>query len=435
MQYISEFFQFLAILPASILCFLPMKHQLKIPPKRLAVILLCVNATVIPLLTLLSILFHISANTLLFPAMVLLFLCYHKLLRSTFAQNLSIFLLVISILSFPTDFALAIDAWFHPNENIFRSCLLNSACQFALSFVFALAFSVPFWRYISKLIDSLTQSKIWYLALLIPIIIITINIEMQPKYYVTLYTNRVFEVYIFLLTVTLLMLILFYTLFYMVATELIEGAESKIRIRLLEMQDSQYQKQQEYITQNAQLRHDFRQSIIALEAMADNEDFDSLKAYIKGYVNAMPTNEVTTYCRNISANALLNYYATQMDENHIFRNWNIFLPDKLSISDIELCTLLGNILENVYHGCQTLEDSKRYHNFMICVKNDNLLYIVSTNSFSGNVNIKDGIYHSTTRGGSGIGLSSIATTAEKYNGSAQFHHTEHEFIMNIVFHI
>ena len=124
-----------------------------------------------------------------------------------------------------------------------------------------------------------------------------------------------------------------------------------------------------------------------------------------------------------------------MDESHISRNWNISLPNVIAMNDIELCTLIGNILENVYHGCQTLEDSKRYHNFMICVKNDNLLYIVSTNSFSGKVNIKDGIYHSTTRGGSGIGLSSIATTAEKYNGSAQFHHTEHEFIINIVCHI
>ncbi len=435
MHYISEFFQFLAILPASILCFLPMKHQLRITPKRLAVTLLCTNAIVIPLLTLLSILFDVSANILLFPAMALLFLCYHKLLRSTFAQNLSIFLLVISILSFPTDFALAIDAWFHPSENIFQSCLLNSACQFALNCVFALAFSVPFYRYISKLVDSLQQSKIWYLALLIPIIIITINIEMQPKYYATLYINRVFEVYLFLLAVALLMLILFYALFYLVATELIEGAESKIRIRLLEMQDSQHQKQQEYITQNARLRHDFRQSIIAMETMADNEDFDSLKTYIKSYINALPTNEVTAYCHNISANALLNYYATQMDESHISRNWNISLPNDIAMNDIELCTLIGNILENVYHGCQTLEDSKRYHNFMICVKNDNLLYIVSTNSFSGKVNIKDGIYHSTTRGGSGIGLSSIATTAEKYNGSAQFHHTEHEFIINIVCHI
>lgn len=432
MDYLSEFFQFLPILPASVLCFLPMRHQLKIPPKKLAVILLCTNCIAILTLTILSTVLHISSNLLLFTAMFPLFYCYHKTLRSTFAQNLSIFLLVISILSFPADFALAIDAWIHPSENIFEICLLYSVCQCALSFIFTLVFSIPFYLYISKLIDSLRQSKIWYLALLIPIIIVAINIEMQPKYYATLYINRVFEVYLFLLTVALLMLILFYALFYFVATELIEAAENKIRIRLLEMQSSQYKKQQTYITENARLRHDFRQSIIALGAMADNEDFASLKTYIKNYTNALPTNEVTAYCHNISANALLNYYATQMDENHIKRNWNISLPKELSISDIELCAVLGNILENVYHGCLTLNSRKRYHNFMICVKNNKLLYIVSTNSFDGNVDLKDGIYRSTYQGGSGIGLSSIATTVEKYNGSAQFRHTQQEFIMDIV---
>ena len=63
------------------------------------------------------------------------------------------------------------------------------------------------------------------------------------------------------------------------------------------------------------------------------------------------------------------------------------------------------------------------------------LYIVSTNSFDDEVRKKDGKYASSRKDGSGIGLSSIRITAEKYNGTARFSHDDKVFYIDVVMEV
>ena len=63
------------------------------------------------------------------------------------------------------------------------------------------------------------------------------------------------------------------------------------------------------------------------------------------------------------------------------------------------------------------------------------LYIVSTNSFDDEVRKKDEKYVSSRKDGSGIGLSSIRITAEKYNGTARFSHDDKVFYIDVVMEV
>ena len=84
----------------------------------------------------------------------------------------------------------------------------------------------------------------------------------------------------------------------------------------------------------------------------------------------------------------------------------------------------------------TLEDADlRYHCLSVECKNAVNLYIVSTNSFDGFVRMKDGQYQSTKRKGSGIGVHSAKMIAQKYNGTAKFHHQGKEFYADILLKI
>ena len=96
--------------------------------------------------------------------------------------------------------------------------------------------------------------------------------------------------------------------------------------------------------------------------------------------------------------------------------WEVSLKD-CKVSDNDLCGMLGNLLENVYHACLKVEMKDRFHKLSVLLKNDRDLYIVSSNSFDGAIQKKDGKYASSVEG-SGIELSSIEITAEKYNGIA-----------------
>lgn len=59
------------------------------------------------------------------------------------------------------------------------------------------------------------------------------------------------------------------------------------------------------------------------------------------------------------------------------------------------------------------------------------LYIVAVNSFNGVARQRDGRYVSTKSDGSGVGLASVAATAENYGGVAQFSHEGKLFYSNI----
>ena len=386
---------------------------------------------VIPAGALIASVIHISVNAVLLPLILLLFICYEHVLKSHLSVNASVFLLVMALMSFPSIIALSIDCQLHPWENIYSPCVLVNMIQVAISFLFLLIFGPVFSKFLSQLVDLIDSPKIWAVALPVPMIFILLNLLMQPREYSTMHVNRVYAMYLCYIVLAFFLFAVIYSIFYLMATEILRSAEDKQRIRFFEMQESQYLAQQRYIAESSRQRHDFRQHLSSIAQMVQNRAFDELTGYLSEYLNTLPDSQ-TIYCQNVPANALLNYYASMMDQAQIRRNWKISLPENLQISDPELCSLLGNLLENVLHGCQTLPTENRYHNFTICLEHDRFLYLVSSNNFNGVVKQKNHQYLSTHKNGSGIGLSSIATIAEKYNGIAQFSNTDEEFLINVV---
>ena len=128
-------------------------------------------------------------------------------------------------------------------------------------------------------------------------------------------------------------------------------------------------------------------------------------------------------------NALLNYYMHIAALNQIDLSLRISLPDALPVSDVDLCNMIGNILENAVVACQRAEE--RFIQLTMLTEDGAQLYIVSVNSFNGVVRQAGGRYLSTSRSGEGIGLSSIASTAESYGGVAQFSHEDNRFYCSI----
>jgi len=113
-------------------------------------------------------------------------------------------------------------------------------------------------------------------------------------------------------------------------------------------------------------------------------------------------------------------------------NWNIDLPEQIHISEIDLCAMLGNLLENALQGCITVSPLQRFINLSIDLTKNHELYLVCVNSFNGIVKKSQHKYLSTKKDGNGIGLLSIMITVEKYNGIARFYHSESEFYSEIM---
>ncbi len=120
------------------------------------------------------------------------------------------------------------------------------------------------------------------------------------------------------------------------------------------------------------------------------------------------------------------------DSENIRTDWRIELPEPLTVSELDMAALFGNIMENAISACAALPEGERYFNLTAELRHGNSLYVVSTNSFDGKViKGRDG-YRSTKHSGRGTGLISIAAVAEKYGGSAQFRNSDKEFYADVM---
>ena len=98
----------------------------------------------------------------------------------------------------------------------------------------------------------------------------------------------------------------------------------------------------------------------------------------------------------------------------------------------ELLTRIGNILENAVRACCDLPLDKRFIRLIVSWENPQEIYIAIANSYCGPLRQIENRYLSTHKGGSGIGLLSVAATAARYDGTATFTHDGTIFYSDVV---
>lgn len=118
------------------------------------------------------------------------------------------------------------------------------------------------------------------------------------------------------------------------------------------------------------------------------------------------------------------YYKKLADSEGVKTDRKIELPDPLTVSELDMAALFGNLMENAIAACSALPKERRYFSLTSEMRHTNALYVVSANSFDGKVRKYKSGYLSTKHPGTGTGLISIAAVAEKYNGTVQVYNNE-----------
>lgn len=434
-ELLSELLNILILIPSAFLCYIPMKNQLKYPPKIIVLHCSIIFAVSFPLFALLNTSYQLDDNILFFPLLTVFFFYYKSTVKADLSQALAVFIFFCSLLSFFTHFSYMFDAYLYPEKTYLEYGWEANVFRLLITLIFTVIFIYPLQKYPSELIDNLPLPRVWYLTLPVSLLFLTINLAFIPHNYNILYVGRVFKMYL-MCQITLFLLYIFLSVtFYFIAMGILEKSQLIQRQRFLEMQESQYIALKKHIDEIRKLRHDMRQSIHTIHTLAEKGETEAIKTYLTNYESEIPLFNYRKYCDNNAVDALLNYYSQKEYDSEIDMNWQINLPDDISILETDLCSIIGNIVENAIYGCRSVPTKDRKHSLSIVVKNETRLYIVSTNTFDGNVKQSEGQYLSTKRNGSGIGIASIRITAEKYSGVAKFHHTENKFYADIMLKI
>ncbi|MCM1333548.1 MAG: GHKL domain-containing protein [Bacteroides sp.] len=431
-EWIGLFIQSLVLIPSAISCYLPAKNQMKSTTQK-TLALIC--AVILPLAfaaASVSTIFRININLVILPAMIAMFFLYRLTVKFDLSRSLAVYVGVCAIQTFPSHFATIFDMYVSNEAETLT--VGASLVNLGLSCALTAAFVYPARNLFSKAVDEPGLSKIWFMTVPISFVFLIFNIFAMPASYDVVRESRLIFLYPAFEVFGLIVLISIYVLFYRGAIILIERARLEKRSILMEMQARQFRELQEYVKQTGRLRHDFRQSVRLLAGLAEKGDTESIRAYLSEYEQRFSESSAVNYSANAALNALFAYYHSIAESEEIKVDWHIELPEPLTVSELDMAALFGNLMENAIDACSAISKERRYFNLTTEIR-ANELYIVSTNSFDGKTLKSGSEYRSTKRGGTGTGLMSIAAVAEKHGGTMRAYNSEGEFFVDVVMKI
>ncbi len=432
-EWLSFFVELLVLIPSAISCYLPTKNQMKFSMAK--TILLCC-AVIIPLAfaaASVAVVFSADINLVMLPAMTAFFFLYRFTVRFDLSRSLAVYIGVCAIQTFPAQFAIIADM--HLGNNTEHISVYAAFIRLGLSCLLTVLFIFPARKFFSQAIDEPGMSKIWYFTSVLSSFFLAFNFLAMPQSYDVVRESRLKFLFPAFEICAMLVLITIYVLFYRGVMIIIERGKLEKRSQLLEMQAHRFGELQEYMRQTSRLRHDFRQSVHLLSVLAEKGDLDNVRAHLSQYEQRLAERSNISYCANASLNALFAYYHELAETSRVKTDWKIELPDPLTVSELDMAALFGNLMENAIHACSALPEEERFFSLTVELCHENSLYIVSTNSFDGKVRKGSNGYRSTKHSGRGTGLISISAVAEKYNGTAQVYNSENKFFVDVIIQI
>jgi hypothetical protein len=178
-------------------------------------------------------------------------------------------------------------------------------------------------------------------------------------------------------------------------------------------------------------RHDMRHHLNLINVYIADNNKEAAQNYIAEVKKNIESITVETYCSNYSLNLIMNFYITKAKEQHINVETHIELPMELALSDMDLCLVFSNAIENAIKALALIQSSEDKILKIICITKNNKLLIKITNSFEGKVIFVDEIPIRNSEN-HGLGTKSIAAITEKYNGIYSFTAENNIFALNII---
>lgn len=176
-------------------------------------------------------------------------------------------------------------------------------------------------------------------------------------------------------------------------------------------------------------RHDIKNNLLSMNALADSERYDELKAYIDDLSDTLEMTSINYSTGNYLADAILSDKSATAQKSGTVLDFNGTIPAH-GIRNSDLCSILANSLDNAIRACESVSDA------VVSVKsveNENGTVITISNPTNEDVIIK-GNYIKTTKAdrlNHGLGISNIRRIAQKYNGYADISYENKVFTIEI----
>ena len=172
-------------------------------------------------------------------------------------------------------------------------------------------------------------------------------------------------------------------------------------------------------------KHDFHHHLQALKGQLEAGEVDRALAYIEQLDNQLMNVDTLLKTGNVSLDAILSAKIAQAKAEKIAVTVKANVPDQLTISDLELSIIIGNLLDNAIEACRTVT-GERFIRIFISMKGT-MLYFSMLNA-AGAKKKKTGSLFATHKDGvHGFGLRRAEAILEEHGGWVKYNSEDGAF--------
>lgn len=162
-------------------------------------------------------------------------------------------------------------------------------------------------------------------------------------------------------------------------------------------------------------RHDYRNNIQAIGNLAKYGDIDAIKEYIFNLDIGLTNSECIVYTGNNIIDSILTTKILIAKSHEITFDLKIDKMNQVNMDNIDISTLLGNLLDNSIEACQRIGENRFIKVTIVNIKKQ--FIIIIENSTDGKVKYINEKYITSKKSGyHGIGMGQIDRVVNKYKG-------------------
>lgn len=212
--------------------------------------------------------------------------------------------------------------------------------------------------------------------------------------------------------------------------------DERTKSELIKRERTYYHNQSQLLQKNygdlRKFRHDLNNKIIVIKQLLEKNKIEDLNEYISGLSGKLEKTD--TYCQsgNVAVDSIVNYKLSFAHEKGIDIRTDISIPPDIIIENDDIVIIIGNLLDNAIEAAGKTSE-KGYISFQLKL-NKNSIYINVENSHSNNFNKEKGKLITTKEDKKmhGIGLKSVETVVEKYEGVMDISYNDVKFDVTII---
>lgn len=204
---------------------------------------------------------------------------------------------------------------------------------------------------------------------------------------------------------------------------------AKMNQSLLESKERYYQMVLEKEEETRRFRHDISAHITCVKQLLKDNDVQGAKAYLEELGGVLGELRLKHQTGNTLVNAIVNDMCAKYPD--VALNWEGFLSAEVRLSDMDMCTIFSNLLENAFYAASRCEAEGKVD---VTVKTvAGALSAIIENNMTGEIEEDTGrlLTQKEDKRNHGFGTRNVKDCVAKNEGTVNFEYTEEKFCVTV----